>query len=79
MSRDTVGGAPAMDALRSRFYQSLAETLVRLRTPQGHDARRALTEVVATFASIMQLPLAWVGRRSPEDGTLAVLAAAGTA
>ena len=65
--------------LRSRFYQSLAEALVRLHTNHGYDRRLALAEVVAIFATSMELPLAWIGRRAPGDAEISVLAAAGLA
>ena len=78
-SGDAAGRAITRGELRSRFYQSVAETLVRLRTPQGQDDRLALAEVVSTFATTLQLPLAWVGWRPPGARDIAVLAAAGSA
>jgi diguanylate cyclase (GGDEF)-like protein len=78
-SRDAADRAFVLGELRSRFYQSLAETLVRLRAPQGQEGRLALAEIVSTFAATLQLPLAWVGWRPPGARAVAVLAAAGTA
>ncbi|BFI96162.1 MAG: hypothetical protein RSP_16720 [Rhodanobacter sp.] len=77
--RDAASHASAISALRSRFYQGLAETLIRLRAPQGSDGRQALAEIVSTFAVALQLPLAWVGRRRPEAHGVVVLTAAGSA
>jgi len=79
LRQETQNRVPARGELRSRFYQSLAETLVRLHTTHGYDRLLALAEVVSTLAATMELPLAWVGRRAPGSDAVTVLAAAGSA
>ena len=63
--------------LRSRFYQSVAETLTLLHTAPGYDRRLAVVEIARILAATMNLPLVWIGRRSPDEATVQVLAAAG--
>ncbi len=65
--------------LRERFYESVAETLALLHAGPGHDRRLALLEVSRILARTMDLPLVWIGRREPDQGVVAVLAAAGSA
>lgn len=76
---ETPGHVSAGTGLRSRFYQSLAEALVRLHTDHGYDRPLALAEVVSIFATTMELPLAWVGRHTSAGDGISVLAAAGSA
>ena len=68
--------APGLE-LRSRFYQSVAETLTLLHTAPGYDRRLAVVEIARILAATMNLPLVWIGRRSPDEATVQVLAAAG--
>jgi diguanylate cyclase (GGDEF)-like protein len=63
--------------LRSRFYQSVAETLTLLHTAPGYDRRLAVVGIARILAATMNLPLVWIGRRSPDEATVQVLAAAG--
>ena len=63
--------------LRSRFYQSVAETLSLLHTAPGYDRRHAIAEVCRILASTMGLPLVWVGRRAPDQYRVEVMTAAG--
>ncbi|MFK2905658.1 diguanylate cyclase [Dyella ginsengisoli] len=63
--------------LRSRFYQSVAETLTLLHTAPGYDRRLAVVEIARILAATMSLPLVWIGRRPPEEAAVQVLAAAG--
>ncbi len=77
-TRDAADCEFALAKWRSRFYQGLAETLVRLRAPKD-QGRLALTEIVSTFATTMHLPLAWVGWRRRDAEGVTVLAAAGAA
>ncbi|HEX5307413.1 MAG TPA: EAL domain-containing protein [Dyella sp.] len=63
--------------LRSRFYQSVAETLTLLHTAPGYDRRLAIVEITGILAATMSLPLVWIGRRSPGETAVQVLAAAG--
>lgn len=79
LKREAPDHALAGAGLRSRFYRSLAETLVRLHTNHGYDRRLAMAEAVAIFAATMELPLVWVGRHAPGGDGITVLAAAGSA
>src|SRR5512139_3101500 len=63
--------------LRSRFYQSVAETLTLLHTAPGYDRRLAVIEIARILAATMSLPLVWIGRRAPDESIVQVLAAAG--
>ena len=63
--------------LRSRFYQSVAETLTLLHTAPGYDRRLAVVEIARILAATMSLPLVWIGRRAPNEVVVQVLAAAG--
>ena len=63
--------------LRSRFYQSVAETLTLLHTAPGYDRRLAVVEIARILAATMSLPLVWIGRRAPSEAVVQVLAAAG--
>ena len=53
--------------LRSRFYQSVAETLTLLHTAPGYDRQLAMGEVARILAATMELPLVWIGRRAPDE------------
>ena len=66
---------PHQGVLRERFYQSVAETLTLLHAAPGYDRRRALLEVARTLASIMDLPLVWIGRRELAHSRLDIAAA----
>ena len=66
---------PHQRALRERFYQSVAETLTLLHAAPGYDRRQALLEVARTLASIMDLPLVWIGRRELAHSRLDIIAA----
>ncbi len=79
LRRETPNRVPAPGELRSRFYQGLAEALMRLHTVHGYDRRLALAEIVSVFATTMALPLTWIGRVAPGSDTVKVLAAAGSA
>lgn len=67
--------APHQGALRERFYQSVAETLTLLHAAPGYDRRQAMLEVARTLASIMDLPLVWIGRRELAHSRLDIAAA----
>lgn len=71
-------GSPAIES-RSRFYQSVAETLALLHAAPDHDLRAVLGQVAGVLASTMALPLVWIGHRVPESEAVAVLAVAGPA
>lgn len=79
VSKGAVAGAASEAGLelRSRFYQSIAETLAFLHTAPGGDRRLALVEIAGILATTMDLPLVWIGRRPPEESNVQVLAAAG--
>jgi diguanylate cyclase (GGDEF)-like protein len=71
------GQRVATEELRSRFYQSVAETLTLLHTAPGYDRRLAVVEIARILAATMDLPLVWIGRRAPDETIVQVLAAAG--
>ncbi len=69
------GQEPHQGVIRERFYQSVAETLTLLHAAPGYNRRRALLEVARTIASIMDLPLVWIGRRDLGHSRLDIAAA----
>ncbi|MDE1894242.1 MAG: diguanylate cyclase [Xanthomonadaceae bacterium] len=72
---DNKGLEPHHGVFRELFYQSVAETLTLLHAAPGYDRRQALLEVARTLASIMDLPLVWIGRRELAQSRLDILAA----
>ncbi len=72
-------GEQVGEGLRSRFYQSVAETLTLLHTAPGYDRQLAMQDIARILAVTMELPLVWIGRRDPGQDTVRVLAAAGSA
>lgn len=71
--------ASTWNDLRERFYQSVAETLTLLHTAPGRDRRQVMVEVARTLASILDLPLVWIGRLESGSPQVEVMAAAGPA
>ncbi|MEO8811093.1 MAG: diguanylate cyclase [Rhodanobacter sp.] len=69
------GQAGQHGEFRERFYESVAETLTLLHPFVGYDRRQALIDVATTLASVMELPLVWIGRRQPGQSTLDIVAA----
>lgn len=73
----TVSAVPIKADLRSRFYQSVAETLTLLHTGPGYDRQQAMSEVVRILSGTMELPLVWIGCCAPDQSNVVVMAAAG--
>ncbi len=67
------------EALRARFYRSVAETLTQLRPSPGRDRRAAMTEIAATLVRAMGLPLVWIGLLPAGASEIQVLGSAGPA
>ncbi len=67
------------EALRARFYRSVAETLTQLRPAPGRDRRAAMAEIATTLTQVMDLPLAWIGLLPAGASKVQVLGSAGAA
>ena len=67
------------EALRARFYRSVAETLTQLRPSPGRDRKAAMLEIAATLMRVMDLPLVWVGLLPAGGSEIQILGAAGPA
>lgn len=65
--------------LRERFYRSVAETLALLHEMRDGDRRQVMVRIAGILASVMELPLVWVGCRAPGGDAVSLLAAAGSA
>ena len=79
MAMDEVVELHRAEALRARFYRSVAETLTQLRPAPGRDRRAAMAEIATTLTQVMGLPLAWFGLLPAGASRGEVLGSAGAA